>query len=131
MNKNGKRYEKDDVITGYITGVEKYGAFVRVDNLYTGLIHISEISNFFVKDILDYVNTGDSIKAKIIDIDREKHHIKLSIKELDDKKRLRNRIIETPNGFNTLSKYMPIWTDKKIVEIDKKSKKIEKHSKLT
>lgn len=131
MNKKGKKYEKDDVITGYVTGIEKYGAFVRIDNVYTGLIHISEISNSFVKDILDYVNIGDSIKAKIIDIDREKHHIKLSIKELEDKKRLRNRIVETPNGFNTLSVYMPVWTEKKITEIEKKNKKIEKYSKLT
>ena len=41
-------YKIGDTVKGKITGIQKYGIFVAVDNEYTGLIHISEISNAFV-----------------------------------------------------------------------------------
>lgn len=43
------KFKKGEIIKGTVTGIEKYGIFVNLDNYYTGLIHISEISNFFVK----------------------------------------------------------------------------------
>ena len=49
-------YKKGQIIKGTITGIEKYGAFVSLDEYYTGLIHISEISHGFVRDINDFVN---------------------------------------------------------------------------
>ena len=50
------KYEKGKIITGCVTGVENYGIFVTLDEYYSGLIHISEISNNFVRNINDYVN---------------------------------------------------------------------------
>ena len=114
------KYEKDKIVTGYVTGIEKYGIFVNLDEYYSGLIHISEISSNFVRDVNDYVNVGETIKMRIVSIDEKKHQVKLSIKNLDYRMggRRKNKIIETPHGFNTLSEKLPNWINKKIKEID-------------
>lgn len=126
MKKNSL-YNVGDVVTGFVTGIEKYGIFVNLDNYYSGLIHISEISNSFVRDINDYVSVGETIKVKILDIDRQHCHLKLSIKNMEYKflKRKRNKIVETEHGFSTLNAMLKIWiNNKKETIFLKKIKKI-------
>ena len=48
-------YKKGDMVKGKVTGIEKYGIFVSINDGVTGLIHISEISDAFVKNVFDYV----------------------------------------------------------------------------
>ena len=43
-----KKYKYGEIVTGYVTGIEKYGVFVSLDEYYSGLIHISEISEKYV-----------------------------------------------------------------------------------
>ena len=62
-----ENYKVGDIVKGCVTGIEKYGIFVNLDNYYTGLIHISEISEKFVSNINDYVTIGETIRVKIID----------------------------------------------------------------
>lgn len=121
-------YKVGDITVGRITGIEKYGIFVSLDNYYTGLIHISEISDKFVSNINDYVNIGETIRVKVIDGDEDNHHLKLSIKNLDYRinKKNRAKIKETPNGFNTLKENMPIWIKNKMYEIEKNGQNIKK-----
>ena len=54
-------YTKGKIIQGTVTGIETYGIFVSLDEYYSGLIHISEVSHNFVKDINDYVITMDKM----------------------------------------------------------------------
>lgn len=68
-----------DTVTGVVTGVVDYGAFVNVDGI-EGLIHISEISWERVSNPGDYVKVGQSVDAKIISIDKDR--LSLSIKQL-------------------------------------------------
>ena len=77
------KYEKGKIVTGCVTGIEKYGIFVGLDELNSGLIHISEISSGFVKNINDYVNIGETIKVKVVDSDDQSCQVKLSIKDID------------------------------------------------
>ena len=114
------KYRKGNIVKATVTGIESYGVFVSFDEYYTGLIHISEISNNFVKDITDYVNIGDVISVKILEIDDEEGHLKLSIKDIDYKKikRIkRHKIKETPLGFKTLAYHLPIWIDHSLEKI--------------
>lgn len=67
-----------DIVEGIVTGVIDFGAFVNVDGI-EGLIHISEISWERVEDPRKYVKTGDTVKAKIIAIDRDR--LSLSLKQ--------------------------------------------------
>ena len=97
------KYKVGSTVTGNITGIEKYGAFVSLDDYYSGLIHISEISEGFVNDINDYVNLGETISAKIIEVDDESCHVKLSIKNIKSKPNRRKRNIEeVGSGFGIL-----------------------------
>lgn len=68
-----------DTVTGVVTGVVDYGAFVNVEGI-EGLIHISEISWERVANPGDYVKVGQSVEAKIISIDKDR--LSLSMKQL-------------------------------------------------
>lgn len=70
-----------DEVEGVVTGVIDYGAFVNVDGI-EGLIHISEISWERVEDPKDYVKTGQTVKAKIIAIDKDR--LSLSLKQMSE-----------------------------------------------
>ena len=70
-----------DVVEGVITGVIDFGAFVNVDGI-EGLIHISEISWERVEDPRKYVKVGDTVKAKIIAIDKDR--LSLSLKQMTE-----------------------------------------------
>lgn len=110
-----KKYKVGNIVTGHVTGIEKYGIFVSLDDYYSGLIHISEISDGFVRDVNDYVNEGETIKAKVLETNEEECHVKLSIKNVDYRitKKKRKQIVETKNGFSTLEKMLPIWIEQK------------------
>ena len=119
------KYEKDKIVTGYVTGIEKYGIFVNLDEYYSGLIHISEISPNFVRNVNDYVNIGETIKMKIVAVDEKNHQVKLTIKNLDYRinKKKRAKIVETEHGFSTLNNNLSTWICNKIEEINKKNEK--------
>ncbi len=112
-------YKIGDVIEVVVSGIERYGIFVNVNNKYSGLIHISEISNSFVKNINDYAQLGDVLKVKIIGIDEKKCQLKLSIKENNSQKDAGNyfKIVETPKGFSTLEVKLEQWIEEKEKEI--------------
>lgn len=117
------KYEKGKIIKGIVSGIESYGAFVKFDEFYTGLIHISEISHGFVKNITDYLNIGDTIYAEILEIDEQTTHLKLSIKNINYKPRKikkNKRIIETKSGFKTLAYKLPKWIERSLDNIKKK-----------
>lgn len=116
------RYKKGDVVTGVVTGIEKYGIFVGLDDYNSGLIHISEISDSFVRNPADYVKIGETIKSKVIeDEDIDSFQVKLSIKDLDYRitRKNRNKIKETKLGFSTLEKKLPEWIEEKEIELEK------------
>jgi small subunit ribosomal protein S1 len=69
------------VVEGVVTGVIDFGAFVNVDGI-EGLIHISEISWERVEDPRDYLKVGETVKAKIIAIDKDR--LSLSLKQMTD-----------------------------------------------
>ena len=113
------RYKSGQIVTGCVTGIEKYGVFVSLDEYYSGLIHISEISDNFVRNIEDYVKLGETIKAKVIEVDDSLFHVKLSIKNLNYSvtHKRRNKIKETELGFKTLGEKLDKWIDYKYNEI--------------
>ncbi|MEK7791432.1 MAG: S1 RNA-binding domain-containing protein, partial [Deltaproteobacteria bacterium] len=63
-----EKYKVGDEAEGEITGVVEFGAFIRLDPLVEGLVHISELDWQLVQDPHDIVKVGDKIKAKIVDI---------------------------------------------------------------
>lgn len=114
------KYQVGDIVTVSVTGVEKYGIFVGLDEYYSGLIHISEISSGFVRNVNDYVNLGEVIRAKVLEIDEDTLHVKLSIKDIDYRitKKKRTKIKETKLGFSTLEALLDDWISEKLAEIE-------------
>ena len=67
-------------LTGTVRNVIDFGAFVDIGVKYDGLVHISEMSDRFIKNPSEVVSVGDIIKVKVINIDKEKHKVSLSMK---------------------------------------------------
>ena len=75
--------ELNSVVKGKVTGIQSFGAFVQLEGEKTqGLIHISEVSNTYVKDINDYLKVGQEVEVKVIKVDEAKNKISLSIRAL-------------------------------------------------
>ncbi len=64
-----KKYELGDVLTGKVTGIQPYGAFVALDDDTQGLVHISEITYGFVKDVSEFLSVGQEVEVKVLEID--------------------------------------------------------------
>lgn len=77
-----EKYHVGQVITGKITRLAAFGAFIEIEKGLEGLIHISELSDKPIKSPEDAVKPGDEVKAKIIKILADEQRIGLSIKEL-------------------------------------------------
>ena len=73
--------EKGAVVDGIVTGITNFGAFVSLPENKVGLIHISEVSNVFVKDVHDFLKVKDKVTVKVVSID-DKGKIGLSLKAL-------------------------------------------------
>lgn len=117
------KYKEGDVVKARITAVERYGAFAAIDDEYSGLIHISEFTDKFVKSINDYVGIGDIINVKILNCDGKSNQLRLSAKDVNPNlyKNKKNKIKETVFGFYLLKSALPGWVDKKMEEINKNS----------
>ena len=102
-------------VYGKITGIKPYGAFVLFEDGVTGLIHISELSNGFVKDINHFVTIDEHVMLKVIDIDKENRQLRLSYKALSENSRKKRKRIKyeglpiSEKGFSSLSEAMPRW----------------------
>ncbi len=100
--------KKGDVIKGKITSIKSFGAFVKVNDSIDGLIHISEISNGFVRNIEDYLAVGDEVELIILDISND-NKLSLSYKSLDKNKRKKREKIHLVYGFKPLAEKLNEW----------------------
>lgn len=122
-------YEKGRIIKGTVSGIEPYGIFIHIDEYYNGLIHISEVSTGFVRNPSSFVSMGETINVQILDIDEQKHQMKLSIKNImyrEHLKRKRKPIVETKSGFRTLAYKLPLWIDENLKNAKNQVNSIDK-----
>lgn len=113
-----ENYTVGSIVKGEVTGIEPYGIFVKVDE-WNGLIHISEIANNYISNITKYVNIGERIYAKIIEVDTENSRLKLSIKGLNYKEFYENRKVkESVRGFSPLQENLEKWMDYTLKEME-------------
>ena len=70
------------VLTGTVRNVTDFGAFVDIGVKHDGLVHISQLSNSFVKNPSNVVSVGDIVKVKVIGIDTERQKVQLSMKDV-------------------------------------------------
>ena len=79
-----EKYQVGQIISGKVVQIKDYGAFVELEPGLDGLVHISEIAHKRVTNIADELTVGQEVEAKILEIDKDKKRISLSIKETLD-----------------------------------------------
>ncbi|REB04847.1 general stress protein 13 [Sporosarcina sp. BI001-red] len=118
------KYEAGEELSGTVTGIQPYGAFVALDESTQGLVHISEITYGFVKDIHEHLSVGQQVTVKVLEVDETDNKISLSIRALQEppapskkftrpRKSLQERVDEhDEKGFNSLKDKLRDWIDK-------------------
>ncbi|OOE14100.1 S1 domain-containing post-transcriptional regulator GSP13 [Fictibacillus arsenicus] len=136
-------FEVGSIVEGKVTGIKPFGAFVALNDNVQGLVHISEVSHGFVKDINDALSVGDVVSVKILSVDEDSKKISLSIRQtqeapapapkkerrpggFNNKKSTSNNNQDANKGFNTLEAKLKDWlkesTDRQ-AQLNKRLKK--------
>ena len=110
------------IVSGTVTGIKDYGAFVQVED-YCGLIHISEFSDGFVKNINEIVAIGDVVSVEILEIDEVNKKMKLSYKNANVKPSKLLEYVHIYKGFNALELKLNEWIEEAYEKIIKKENK--------
>ncbi len=105
-----------NVVKGTVTGIQKYGIFVKLNDEYSGLIHISEITEKFVKDVNKYASVGEKIFVEINSINEDNKTCILTVKGLNYRIIDNPKIKESVRGFTPLKQHLPLWIDEKLKE---------------
>lgn len=112
-----EKFETGQILEGKVTGIQPYGAFVALDEEIQGLVHISEVTHGYVKDINDHLTVGDEVNVKILNVDEANNKVSLSIRATEEapkksSKPSKNKAQEESNaGFNTLKDKLEEWID--------------------
>jgi len=72
-----------EIYEGTVSGLTGFGAFIKLSNGETGMVHISEVSSSYVKEIRDHLSEGQSVRVKVLGVN-ENNKISLSIKQADE-----------------------------------------------
>ena len=113
------KYNVNQIIEGKVNSIKPYGIFIIVDDVYTGLIHISQINGKYINNIYDYFKVGDVIKTRIIEVDDEKKQLKLSTVNINKTNDKNKKLPDTSLGFELFEEILPEWIDEKLREIEK------------
>ncbi|MEN1970280.1 S1 domain-containing post-transcriptional regulator GSP13 [Lentibacillus sp. N15] len=115
------KFETGQVLQGKVTGIQPYGAFVALDDETQGLVHISEVTHGFVKDIHDHLSVGDEVSVKVLNVDLDNNKVSLSIRATEEapKKEAQTQTKSKPakqqdnagGGFNTLKDKLEEWIE--------------------
>jgi len=80
-------------VEGTVVGITNFGAFVQIDGAGTGLVHISEIANEYVRDVNSHVKMNDKVKVKVLNVDSTNGKMDLSLKQA--------AVVDGPPGMST------------------------------
>jgi small subunit ribosomal protein S1 len=105
-----REISKNMVVKGKVTRLEKFGAFVDIGAERPGLVHISEMTHDYIKSPGDVVKEGDEIEVKVLNVNRQKKQIKLSMKALEELPVKQVVQASSPNAGNAELKDEPVPT---------------------
>lgn len=91
FEREGKAYcmslKAGEIVEGVVKTITNFGAFIDLGNGVTGLVHISEVSDGYVKDVSEFLEQNQKVKVKVLAVDEANKKITLSIKKANEKKR--------------------------------------------
>lgn len=80
-------YQVNEIIQGVVTRILPYGAMMIFEDETMGLLHISEISNAYIRNIYRYLKVGAVYQVKVLSVDNEKNFLKVSLKALNEEEK--------------------------------------------
>ena len=122
------KYEVGQIILGTIVNVKPYALFMEFEDGVTGLLHISEISDSFVRDIEKYGSVGDEIKVKILSIDKENGFLRVSYKQVPTEEMFSSHTNQRKTPTVTEEEFLPLkekldgWINEAYAKIEKEEK---------
>ncbi len=122
------KYEVGQIILGTVTGVKPYALFMEFEDGVTGLLHISEISDSFIRDIEKFGTKGDQMKVKIVSIDENNGFLRVSFKQVPAEEAysshsntLRKAPETSDEDFAPLAEKLPEWIANTLEEAKEKN----------
>lgn len=111
--------EKGKIVEGKVVAIQPYGAFVEIADNVQGLVHISEITHGYVRNINDHLSVGDKVKVKVLNVDESTGKFSLSIRATEEKPGIRKQKRLNPvtsqsqqrSGFNVLKEKLEEWIE--------------------
>ena len=111
-------YKINDLIIGEVINVKPFAAFLEFDEGVQGLLHISEISDAFIRDIEKFVSVGDKLKVKVLSIDPNNGFLRISLKQVPQNEAYsthingKNKMVEVKAAdFDKLKEKLPGWIE--------------------
>lgn len=118
------KYEVNQLVIGKVTNVKPYAIFMSFEDGISGLLHISEISNNYIKDIEKFGTIGDEIKVKVLSIDKNNGFLRVSLKQVPPeemftthKNLARNIPTISDKAFDPLKEKLNEWIENTLQEI--------------
>lgn len=87
--------------TGKVRSIQPFGAFVDFGAFTDGLVHVSQLSDSFIKDVATFVSVGQEVKVRLVEANSETGRISLTMRESDDSDKSQQRRDSAPNGDNS------------------------------
>ena len=121
------KYQVGQLVVGKVYNVKPYALFMSFEDGATGLLHISEISDSFVRDIEKYGSVGDEIKVKILSIDKENGFLRVSYKQVPTEEMFsshtnqRRAPITSDDEFKPLQEKLDSWIKEAYEKINKEN----------
>ena len=114
----------NDLLIGTVINVKPYALFMSFEDGSQGLLHISEISDSYIRDIEKFGSIGDQIKVKVLSIDSTNGFLRVSLKQVPAEEAFsthsnaKRKAPEVVNGgFKQLEENLPNWIDKTLEKI--------------
>lgn len=109
------KYQEGQVIEGKVVQIKEYGAFVELEPGLDGLVHISEVAHKRVNKISEELEIGQQVQAKVLEIDRERRRISLSIKETQDPTYIEEEEESTESSLNREEEVLDAQSEEEFV----------------
>ena len=122
-------YKVGDILIGKVNQVRPYALFLTFEDGRNGLLHISELSDNYIRDIEKYGSVGDEIKVKILSIDKDNGFLRVSYKAIPDEEKYTSHNDSVHHfaqfdqaDFHDLEEKLPEWIEETLSKMKEEEK---------
>ena len=117
-------YQVGDIVIGKVIGVKPYALFLSFEGGVKGLLHISELSDAYIRDIEKYGSIGDEMKVLVLSIDETNGFLRVSVKRVPEEEQYSTHVNEAriylrddEKDFSALKEKLPTWVEETLKKV--------------